>query len=122
MQPIITIRENNSVTVQIKMFNNIPQQKEQLTMFYNSSKHGLIPITDMAPQHIRNALNKLQRKSRVIRTESDYETMGALKQALAERDKNPSTSTLKNELSQFRAELETVKTFQNELRTVVNKY
>lgn len=66
-------------------------------MYYNSSRHGLMAITDMPTPHIKNALAKLQRK---IRKQShDYEVIGAFKQSLAEREK-----------------------FQDELKLVVNKY
>lgn len=94
--------------------------REGYNMLYNSSKHGLIEIATMPQPHVVNALNKLKRQTR--KSSTDYEMIGALKQSLKEREVNPSTSLLKAQLDSFKDELSEVKTFQNELKSVVNKY
>ena len=89
-------------------------------MLYDSSKHGLVEISDMPVPHIKNALAKLERTLR--KSYNDHQVIGALKQALVEKERNPSTEELKKQLNQMQESLAEVKGFHLQLREVVNKY
>ena len=53
-------------------------------MQYRSKRHGLVDITDMATPHVQNALNLMEK--RLGKTAEEYQVMGALRQALVERE------------------------------------
>lgn len=95
-------------------------------MLYDSSKHGLIEISEMPLPHVKNALAKLVRKN--YKVALDYELIGAMKQSIAERETGPDASSpktlllVKAQLDKFNSELKEVKEFHKELKQVVNKY
>ncbi len=76
-------------------------------MIYHSQKHGPIEIQDMPLPHIKNALAKLQRS--LHKTSEDYELIGAFKQAIEDRETNPSNEDIKKDLQRLEVGMAQIK-------------
>lgn len=72
-------------------------------MMYQSSKHGSIEINTMALPHIKNALKLLQK--RPSKLSSEYEMIGALKQAILDKEENPDNRELAKDLKATNAQV-----------------
>lgn len=98
----ITLPNGTQVEVSQETYNKILEENNP-KMYYNSSSKGLIKISDMADEHLRNAMLKLTREA-VLKELNRLKTqpLGIVSQTLRRQINVPNLEPLQQEAEKRR--------------------